>query len=502
MTQAHAPVAPADALFRPVMVLMSGRLLGFVAAFAIPIVLARVFDQHDFGTYKQLFLIHATLFGFAQLGMAESLYYFLPTAAQRSGAYILNALLVMGGAGLLAAVLLWWQREAVATLLNNTDLAPYIPFVGVYLLLTLLGIVLEIVLTAKKQHAGASLSYAASDLVRALFFVVPVLWVADLHWLMSGAVAFALVKVIVTLLYLRRSRDLVLRVERQELRRHLGYALPFGLAGIIEVMQVNFHLYAVSWAFDAVTFAIYAVGCMQVPLLDILTSTTSSVMMVNMRQKVLQGDTAAVLAIWLDSVRKVALLLFPLVTLLVVVAPVLIVLLFGEAYRASVPVFVVWTASTLLTCLLTDSVLRVFAQNRYLIFQNLVRLLIVVLLINVFLTQLHLIGAVLVTTLASVVIKAMALKRISVLIQVPYAVLLPWRSLALTLLLCGLALLPTVLLLQTLTAPALLTLALAGAVFTLSYGVLLLVAGPLEQDERRQLLAWAAAPLLRLRITL
>lgn len=501
MKQDLASASPVDALFRPVMVLMSGRLLGFVAAFAIPIVLARVFDQHDFGSYKQLFLIHATLFGFAQLGMAESLYYFLPTAAQRSGAYILNALLVMGGAGLLSAVMLWWQREAVAGLLNNPELTPYIPFVGVYLLLTLLGIVLEIVLTAKKQHAGASLSYAASDLVRALFFVVPVLWVADLHWLMSGAVAFALVKLIVTLLYLRRSRDITLTLEREELRRHLAYALPFGCAGIIEVMQVNFHLYAVSWAFDAVTFAIYAVGCMQVPLLDILTSTTSSVMMVNMRQKVLQGDTAAVLAIWLDSVRKVALLLFPLVTLLVVVAPVLIILLFGEAYRASVPVFVVWTASTLLTCLLTDSVLRVFAQNRYLIFQNLVRLLIVVLLIHVFLDHLQLIGAVLVTTLATVVIKLMALKRISVLIGVPLARLLPWRSLANTLALCLAALLPTVLLLQVLSTPALLTLLLTSAVFTLTYAVLLLLIGPLEQSERQQLQAWAT-PLLRHRITL
>ena len=32
----------------------------------------------EFGTYKQLFLIYATLFGVAQLGMAESLYYFIP----------------------------------------------------------------------------------------------------------------------------------------------------------------------------------------------------------------------------------------------------------------------------------------------------------------------------------------------------------------------------------------------------------------------------------------
>ena len=60
------------------MVLVGGRAVGFVAAFAIPVVLARVFTTSEFGTYKQLFLLFSTLFGIAQLGMAESLYYFLP----------------------------------------------------------------------------------------------------------------------------------------------------------------------------------------------------------------------------------------------------------------------------------------------------------------------------------------------------------------------------------------------------------------------------------------
>ena len=491
-----------EALFRPVMVLMSGRLLGFAAAFAIPIVLARVFDQNDFGAYKQLFLIHTTLFGFAQLGMAESLYYFLPMQAQRSGAYILNAVLVMGGAGLLCALLLWWQSDAVAALLNNTELIPFIPYIGLYLLLILLGLVLEIVLTARRQHMGASLSYAGTDLVRAVFFVVPVLWVADLHWLMSGAVAFAMVKFLVTLLYLARSQDMALRTEIPHLRKHLAYALPFGLAGIIEVLQLNYHLYAVSYYFDAETFAIYAVGCLQVPLIDILTSTTSNVMMVNMRQKVMQRDYAAVHAIWLDSIRKISLLLLPVVTWLLLVAPLLIVLLFGEAYRASVPVFMVWTASTALMCLLTDSVLRVYAQNGFLILQNCIRLAIVVLLIQFFLNQLQLVGAVLVTTLASAIIKIMALHRVGSLMQVSWSALLPWRSQLMTLLICGVALMPALLVRELLTLPPFWTLLIVTAVFTVIYTLLLLLPGLLTRTEKRQLLTWVSAPLLRYRINL
>ena len=55
-----------------------GRVLGFLSTFFIPVVLVRIFDPVDFGTYRQLFLIYTTIFYAAQFGMAESLYYFMP----------------------------------------------------------------------------------------------------------------------------------------------------------------------------------------------------------------------------------------------------------------------------------------------------------------------------------------------------------------------------------------------------------------------------------------
>src|SRR2546428_13916956 len=82
-----------SAIFKPAMTLMTGRIVGFAVAFCLPIVLVRVFGPAEFGTYKQLFLIHGTLLGIAQLGMAESLYYFLPNASQNGGRYVLNATL-------------------------------------------------------------------------------------------------------------------------------------------------------------------------------------------------------------------------------------------------------------------------------------------------------------------------------------------------------------------------------------------------------------------------
>ena len=67
-----------DSTSRPALLLVVGRSIGLAASFAIGIVLARLFDPAEFGTYKQFFLVYATLYGVLQLGMAESLYYFVP----------------------------------------------------------------------------------------------------------------------------------------------------------------------------------------------------------------------------------------------------------------------------------------------------------------------------------------------------------------------------------------------------------------------------------------
>src|SRR5690606_21710350 len=178
-------------ILKPAMVIMGGRILGYAACFAIPIVLVRVFDQETFGTYKQLYLVFGTLFGIAQLGMAESLFYFVPERAHRAGRYVANAMLVLAAAGAACAAGLWALRGPIATAMSNPRLADLLPFVGWYLLFMLMASVLEIVLTAVKRHRAAAATYAASDVARAALSVVPVLVLPDLRWLMTWAVVFA-----------------------------------------------------------------------------------------------------------------------------------------------------------------------------------------------------------------------------------------------------------------------------------------------------------------------
>ena len=128
--------------------------MGFVAAFLIPLVLARVFDQAEFGTYKQLFLIAATLYGVGQLGMAESLFYFLPRAPLgRAGAgYVANALGALAVGGLACSWRSLSAGGAAGPLARQSGAAHHTTPLGVYLCLMIAASALEIVMIARKRY--------------------------------------------------------------------------------------------------------------------------------------------------------------------------------------------------------------------------------------------------------------------------------------------------------------------------------------------------------------
>src|SRR5688500_6576309 len=335
-----------DRISRAVRVLATGRAPGVAIAFAIPLVLARTFDQAEFGTYKQLFLIYATLFGLAQLGMAESQYYFVPREPSKAGRHAANAITGLALIGLVCVTGLFALRAQVAAWLSNPALGPHLLALGLFLALMLISAVFEIVLISRKRPGTAAWAYALSDIARAACFVVPAALAYGLRGVMAGAVLFAATRAVITAITLWREFRSELRIDARVLARQLAYALPFALAVGIEVLHVNWHQYAVAANVDAATFAVYAVGCLQVPVVDLIVSSAVNVMMVEMAVAK-ERSLSAARWLWHDTMTKLAFMIFPLAAFLIVMAREIIVLLFTSTYAASVPIFMLWSLTML-----------------------------------------------------------------------------------------------------------------------------------------------------------
>jgi O-antigen/teichoic acid export membrane protein len=461
---------------RAAAVLATGRAPGLAVAFAIPLVLARTFDQTEFGTYKQLFLIYSTLFGLAQLGMAESLYYFVPRDGSRAGRYIANAMVALASIGLVAVGLLALFRDQLADWLTNPLLSPHAVLLGWFLALMLVSAVFEIVLISRKEHGSAAWAFAVSDIGRAACLTVPALLAWGLHGVMAGAVAFAAARLIATLITVWREFHSELRVDAATLRRQLAYALPFAVAVGIEILHINWHQYAVASRFDAASFAIYAVGCLQVPVVDLIVTSTVNVMMVEMAA--VQGrDNGAALWLWHDTIGRLAFMIFPLAAFMILMAREIIVVLFTASYAASAPIFMLWSLTMLASVLVVDGVLRVYAQTRYLVAQNLLHLLIVASLAGLFLRLLGLQGAVIVSLLATLIIKSVAIVRISRLMHVRIADALPWKPLATAAACAAIAVVPAFLIVKGIALHPIAQIVVAGLAYGLTYAALYYAVG-------------------------
>jgi O-antigen/teichoic acid export membrane protein len=479
------PSRTIDLSFKPVLFLLSGRTLAFAATFFIPVILARIFSQDEFGTYKQLFLVWITIHAAAQFGIAESLFYFLPRDPRAAGAHVANSVLFLGASGLVCLGLLEVARGALAVWLSNPELSRYVSWLGLFVLLMLMSSVLENVLTARGRYFEASAAYGASDALRAACSILPVLVVPNLESVMIGAVVFASLRLVATLVYLGRVFGHELRPCIHLFGHQVAYAAPFAAAVFFDLFQLTFHQYTVSHRFDAATFAVYSVGCLQIPLIGFLYASVSNVMMVRMGEALRESHREALLIIWHDTTRRLALVLIPALGLLLVVARPLIVLLFTEAYSPSVPIFMVSSLGILLTVFNSDGVLRVHAETRFILLRNCMCALVVLVLIHAALAQLGLPGAVLVTIVAGVAGKVLDLARIRALLAVGFAEVAPWRTLAAIAGAAATAGGVSWAITAPIELPAVLTLALGAVLYATAYLALLLRFGLLTRSEQQ-----------------
>jgi O-antigen/teichoic acid export membrane protein len=425
----------------------------------------------------------------AQFGMSESLYYFVPRDAAVAGRYAANAVATLVGIGALCVTVGFLAAPSAAQYFGNPALARLLPYLSVFLALMLVSGALETVMIARKRYALAAGTYAGLDAVKAAALIAPGVVLGSVDGVVIGAVAFAAIRLFLVVRFLVREFRADLRLDYARWKEQLAYTLPFGAAGVLEVVQVNYHQYAVMRWFDTTTFAVYAVGCLQVPVIDLLVASAANVMMVAMAEH--RSNPATLLAIWHGTIARLALVFVPTVVLLQLVGPDLIVVLFTEQYATAIPIFLASTLFILLASLPVDGALRAFAATRFLFVMNMVRLAVVVASIAWFVSTFQLVGAVLVTVVATALVKIMAVHRIAGLLGVPIWRALPWRPLAATAAAALMAAIPAYLAALTSDHPFM-RLALGGSVYTIVYLALLAAGWSLRARVSR--LATGAVP--------
>lgn len=349
--------------------IMSARTVAFALSFALPLLLVRRLDQTSFGLYKQVFLLVGTAMNVLPLGFHMSAFYFLPREPERRGEVVFNILLfhlLVAGAACLAFVL---RPTLIASLFpGSTELVAYAPALGVVLLLWVVSSFLEAIAMANQETKTATLFIVSMQLARTLLLLVAALAFASVESLIYAAIIHGALQTIVLLVYLfLRFDGFGRRFDLKLLRTQMSYALPLGLAGFLYSMQMDMHNYFVSHRFDAATFAVYAIGCFNLPLIHILSDSVGSVMIPRVAELEKRGERREIIVLISRMMRKLALAYFALYAFLIVMGREFIVVLFREQYLASWPIFAINLAMIPLGIIASayDPVLRAYPEHRF-----------------------------------------------------------------------------------------------------------------------------------------
>jgi O-antigen/teichoic acid export membrane protein len=175
-----------------------------------------------------------------------------------------------------------------------------------------------------------------------------------------------MVQTIILLLYLRsRFPRFWTSFDWGVLRMQLSYALPFGVAGLLFTLQTDLPNYFVSNKFDPATFAIYAIGCFNIPLVGMLSESVGAVMIPQVSLLEKQGDHREILALASRVARKLALVYLPLYGFLIVMGHEFLTVLFTRQYAASWPIFAINLTMLPLSIFVSDPIMRAYAEQRH-----------------------------------------------------------------------------------------------------------------------------------------
>ena len=349
--------------------IMSARTAAFVLSFALPLLLVRQLDQTSFGLYKQVFLLVGTAVNVLPLGFHMSAFYFLPREIERRGEVVFNILLfhvLVAGAACLAFVL----RPTLVTSLfpGSQELVAYAPALGALLFLWVVSSFLESVAMANQETKTATLFIVSMQLTRTLLLLSVAIMFASVESLIYAAIIQGALQTILLLVYLSlRFENFGRRFDPALLRTQLSYALPLGFAGFLYSMQMDMHNYFVSNRFDAATFAIYAVGCFNLPLINILSDSVGSVMIPRVAELEKRGERREIIMLISRMMRKLAVPFFALYAFLLVAGREFLVVLFREQYLASWPIFAINLAIIPLALVTSacDPVMRAYPEHRF-----------------------------------------------------------------------------------------------------------------------------------------
>lgn len=322
--------------------LIGANLVKYAVGFITPMVLVRMLDRADYGTYQQLALIGALGIAILVLGLPNSVYYFHDRKnPARDKVLTLQTSAILLASGLLTAIVLLVARPLIVRLMGNQAMSAPMPWYVMALGLLIATEHFVQFMIARDRYKIAVLTEVAETVIRVLILVLPLLAGYGLMGLVTALFAYAFIRFVVRTAWLIWPLGGIRKPagEHWFMREQLEYAVPLGLMSLVGVIGGYLDRGIVATRFAPADYAIYSVGALEIPLDAIFQASVATVLRASMPALIRDGRHDEVIRLLREGVRKLSLIMLPCFVFLQGFSYEFITVLFTPQYAKSVAVF-------------------------------------------------------------------------------------------------------------------------------------------------------------------
>lgn len=411
-------------------ILIIGQTISFSFNFLIPIIVVRYLDMSQYGIYKQLFLVFMTVSILLPFGLVESLYYFVPRNREQKQYYITQTcyFLVFSG-GLFLLIIIIFGR-GILSCINLSHLYNYSVALSLYIVFMVISLPFEKLLIIEERVKAASIITVISEMIKGMSIILVTILTRDIKVILYALVLFSFLRVIVFYSYLFYNKLLLFSLKNlnvDKMKELINYSFPFGMAVVVATIRRFLHQYFVTAMYTTRDFAIYAAGSFQLPLMNTIYLSVSNVVLIKISEYQKHGRHEKILEIWRNSARKLSMIYFPVTIIFIIASGEFVTILYTTRYMESIPIFAVTLLQLPFDIFITHSILKSFAETRFILKLNLVLLMVTAVLLYLFIRYYGMIGATLATVVSLGLIRIIEILKVKKLLGVSFYKLIPWK---------------------------------------------------------------------------
>lgn len=319
--------------------------IGSVLLMISSIIMTRYVAKETYGTYLQAMLIINTINMLAYVGLPQSIYFYFQSAENKV-AFVCRNVLSAFAIGLAACTLLLLCKTTISGALGNSELAGYVPYLALIILLQSPMSFREPLFYSSGAFVSNSMITVCCAIVDYLPLYGAVISGCSLRAIFLVAIASKMINLLVFAVLLKKfclnnlaSIPLSGNEKKVRLVDQLRYAMPIGAAGYVGVIGNQVDKYIISSGFSPAEFAVYSRGAMEVPFISTITYMLNNMTLPQYVAAYKRRDIKELLALMHANIDKVAKINIAVFAFLFVEAQLLMEILYTAKYADATPIF-------------------------------------------------------------------------------------------------------------------------------------------------------------------